>query len=315
MEIATKYHPRVKFITYAALCAVLLMMTPAARIAQAQTVLRWKLTAGDALAIEKHQETESTVAFSGKSAATKIEVAAELTWRVTAADEEKITLTQTIDHVSIKLTTPQAAAIEFDSAATGRPTGQARGLAEALTPLVGAEIKIVMNPRGEILEATPMSEAARAFFSADPTKDAPQTPKAALAQLLRRPLVVLPAEAVNVGDAWTVTSELPAAGAAMRQEAEYRLAGVATRDGKPLQQIAVTSKLSPPPDARASKEASGPLSVKSHEHAGTILFSAGDGRVVESEQTQKLQTERTYRETTIVVTLESKQKTTVMPKQ
>jgi len=61
------------------------------------------------------------------------------------------------------------------------------------------------------------------------------------------------------------------------------------------------------------KSAPGKLNVKSHGQSGTILFAPEQGRVAEAEQTQKLVTERSYRETTIVVTLSSKQKTTVRP--
>jgi hypothetical protein len=59
----------------------------------------------------------------------------------------------------------------------------------------------------------------------------------------------------------------------------------------------------------------GTMKIKTHEQTGTILFSADEGRVVEGEQKQKLVTERAYRETMIVVTLSSVQKTRVTPRQ
>src|SRR5439155_1017859 len=145
------------------------------------------------------------------------------------------------------------------------------------------------------------------------TPDASQAPLAAMEQLLRRPLVVLPAEAVNLGDSWKAASDLIGAAGPLRQETEYRLAGTVDQDGKSLQQISMTSKFAARTEGRSSKEPSTPLAVKSHEHTGTILFSASDGRVALAEQTQKLVTERPYRETTIVVTLGSVQKTTVTP--
>src|SRR4051812_35954763 len=63
----------------------------------AQTLLRWKLKPGDAFTVETRQETDSQVAFSGKSATTKIDLALQLTWVVTAANENEIVIKQSID--------------------------------------------------------------------------------------------------------------------------------------------------------------------------------------------------------------------------
>jgi len=93
------------------------------------------------------------------------------------------------------------------------------------------------------------------------------------------------------------------------------------RDGQPIARLEMTAKLDPVaaavPPAKlppGKKPAPGKLAVKSHEQSGTILFAVNQGRVSEAEQTQKLVTERLYREATIVVTLSSQQKTTVMAK-
>jgi hypothetical protein len=53
--------------------------------------------------------------------------------------------------------------------------------------------------------------------------------------------------------------------------------------------------------------------IKEHAQSGTVRFSIDQGRVVSAEQEQKLITERPYRETTIVVSLSSKQTTTIKP--
>jgi hypothetical protein len=118
-------------------------------------------------------------------------------------------------------------------------------------------------------------------------------------QLLRRPLVVLPEKVVTSGDEWTTTSDLQTAAGAFKQQTTYRLKGTAEQGGKTVQRIEMSSKIDP--------------QVKEQKHNGTILFSADEGRVVEAEQTQRLVTERPYRETAIVVTLSSTQKTTVKP--
>ena len=85
-------------------------------------------------------------------------------------------------------------------------------------------------------------------------------------------------------------------------ETKYQLENL---DGKSQAKIAMT--------ANARPGAGSKFNIKDHQHSGTVLFSIEDGRLVEIDQTQKLVTERPYRETTIVVTLSSTQKTTVTP--
>ncbi|HMC10600.1 MAG TPA: hypothetical protein VKH44_04895, partial [Pirellulaceae bacterium] len=115
---------------------IIVAVIAAQPVASGQTLLRWKLKPGEALAVEIEQHTDSQVAFSGKTAATKIYLTLKLGWQVTAADNENFTIRQTVERIQQKITTPQAATIEYDSAATGRPSGQARDLAEAHKPLV-----------------------------------------------------------------------------------------------------------------------------------------------------------------------------------
>jgi uncharacterized protein DUF6263 len=297
-----------------ACCLLTLLALSLPASATAQTLLRWKLKPGDSLALQTRQEIQSQVAFSGKSATTTIDLNVQLTWNVTAADENQITLKQTIEQIQLKLATPQGAAVDFDSAGKARVTGQARDLAEVLKPLIGAEFDVVINIRGEIIDAKPSNDAAKALVSTKDKTNAADSSRAAVEQLLRKPLIVLPAAEVKAGDRWTAANDLTTAAGPLRQEIEYQLTGMTEQDGKQLHTIAMTSKLA----SRAADTAGSPtakMSVKSFEQAGTIVFSAGEGRVVEAEQSQKLGTERTYRETTIVVTLTSTRKTTVKPKQ
>src|SRR4051794_13400642 len=55
--------------------AVFVFVSACPNGAQAQTLLRWKLKPGDAFTVDTRQETESQVAFSGKSVTTTIDLA------------------------------------------------------------------------------------------------------------------------------------------------------------------------------------------------------------------------------------------------
>jgi hypothetical protein len=294
------------------LVAILLTSVLSAGL-QAQTLLRWKLAAGDSFTVEMQQQTESQVAFSGKSAATKIDLDLQLAWDVTAARESTITLKQTIRRIHLKLAAPQGAAVEYDSESNARPTGQARDLAEALRPLIGAELEIAMNARGEIDSAKPANEAAKAAFADGKAAESGDASRGAVQQLLRQSLIVLPEKDVAVGDRWTSTTELTTAAGPMKQETTYQFASIGDRDGKQLCQIETNSKLASISAASAPQAPSAKIALKSHEQTGTILFSAEEGRLIETEQTQKLVTERSYREVTIVVKLDSKQTTKITP--
>src|SRR5262245_49690645 len=113
--------------------------------ASAQTLLRWKLKPGDGFTIEIDQHTDSQVTFSGKSAATKIDLALKLAWKVTAASGDGFTIRQTVERIHETLVTQDMGTIEYDSAVAARPTGQARELAESVKPLIGAEFELTMT--------------------------------------------------------------------------------------------------------------------------------------------------------------------------
>jgi hypothetical protein len=280
--------------------------------ASGQTLLRWKLRAGESFGLVIHQETKSEVAFSAKSATTNIVLDVSLGWAVTASDENELSIKQTIERIVMDLATPQGPAIHFDSALRLRPVGQARDLAEALQPLVGAEFQIKLNPRGEVLMVEPVNEAAKAIYSAIEKKgEAGDAPRATVEKLLRQSLVVLPEKRVNAGESWTTSSELMTAAGPQTQEMVYAFKEISQVDGRPQAEISMESKLIPRNGDASVKGVSPRLKIIDHQQQGKIWFAPEEGRVTSAEQAQKLVTEREYQNTRIVVTLNSTQRTTV----
>lgn len=271
---------------------------------RAQTLLRWKLAAGERLAVAVAQDTNSEVSYSGKTTKTQIKLAMELTWRVIAVENERIRLEQSIGRLSVSFDAPPAGRVQFDSADQAKLTGPAKEIAASLQPLLAAKVEITMNDRGEILEAKEINDAAA---SAGPSAAAALVSQEAIQQLLKQPLVVLPAKPVTIGDNWNTTNELKSALGPAQQTTTFRYTGPAEVEGKTVEVIEVTTTLKLTPATTAK------ITLKEHTQKGTVRFDAAAGRVVSAEQTQKLVTERPYRETTIVVTLGSEQKTTVQP--
>jgi hypothetical protein len=292
--------------------APLLVALNLAGAASGQTLLRWNLKAGDSFGVVIGQETESLVAYGAKSAATKIDVKVILGWTVTAVDESGFSIKQSVERIEMDLATPQGPAIHYDSALRIRPVGQARDLAEALQPLVGAEFEIKLSSRGEVLKAEPVNEPAKALFAANEKGgDRGDAPRATVEKLLRQSLVVLPEKAVTAGESWTTSSELATAAGPQTQETVFTLDKMAQVDGKSQAEISMVSKLSPRVGDSSAKIGSPRLKIVTHEQKGKIWFAPEEGRVTSAEQTQELATEREYQNTKITVKLNSKQQTTV----
>jgi len=276
----------------------------------AQMPLRWKLEPGQSLAVQIDQQTKTKVAFSGKSADTKIELGLTLVWTVDSAAEGKFKIKQKVERITFSLVPQTGAAVKYDSQDKARPAGQARQVAESVKPLLGAEVLLTMDGRGQILETSPANEAAERLFAADDPQSGVFS-RQSVQTLLRQPLAILPAKEVATGDKWSdEPREISSAAGKFQQATEHSLAGQVEEDGQKLERIEVTAKLTPAADKAGAAKTS-KLTLKSHEQSGTLLFSADQGRLVRAEQTQKLTTERPYRETTITVDLESKQTTTI----
>ena len=288
--------------TYICLLGICLLFT-AAR-AHGEASLAWKLKPGESLHVAIEQKTDSQIAFSGKAAKTTIELTLVLGWNVLSADDSGFKIRQTVERIRQKLSTQQAGTIEFDSASSSRQTGPAADLATSLRPLVGVSFDLTMSPRGEITVAEPSNEPAKALLAALETAAAGDpAARGAVEQLLRRPLLVLPEKPVNQNDTWSTTAERNTAAGPLKIDTTYELQSLSDQGGKQVASIAMSAKVAP--------SSGGGLKVTDSQHSGEIDFSLSDGRVIRIDQTQKLTTERPYRDTTIIVTLTSTQKTTM----
>jgi hypothetical protein len=291
-------------------CSMLLF---AAAPALAQAPLRWQLKEGQSLAVKIDQVTTTKVAFSGKSADTKIELGLELRWTVDSVADGQFKIKQTVERITFSLEPQTGAAVKYDSQDKTRPSGQARQVADAVKPLLGAEVLITMSNRGQVVATAPANAAAEKLFASDDPENGVFS-RQSVETLLRQPLAVLPEKPVTDGDKWSEEPrEIASAAGNFTQATEHVLAGqVEEEEGKTLAKIESKATLTPAVGgaAKAAK-----LTVKSHEQTGTILFSTDEGRLVRAEQAQKLSTARPYRETVIAVALDSKQTTTIGPAQ
>lgn len=285
------------------LLVVLIASFPTA--AKAQTALAWKLKSGETLSVEMTQHTESRVGFSSKSADTKIDLHLRLTWFVQDVSTDAIQIKQTIDQVRATFSGTGGTA-EFDSASKARVIGPAKQLADSMRPLVGAQFEIVFTPQGEVKSAKPLNDAAQSLLAgSDKSSDSSVS---SLKQLASQAIVPLPEQPVAVGDKWTATSTLQSGPGPHQHETTYAFAELRDDNAAQVARISITGRLLEEP--LQGQKSPTQLRVKAHEQTGSILFAVDTGRPTLVEQTQQLKTERTYRDTTIEVTLDSKLKMT-----
>ena len=171
---------------------------------------------------------------------------------------------------------------------------------------------VTMNARGEVLAAEPNAMRA-ALWKTPGKKIGGAGGKKSTEELLKRSIVLLPEKPVEAADAspakWTKEREVEIPIGKVKQATEFVYAGEVDEAGQKLDKIDFTSKLTLVPGGAKSLK----LTLKDQTQTGHALFSAEQGRVVSAEQTQKLVTEAPYRETIIIVTVESTVKTVVSP--
>jgi hypothetical protein len=272
----------------AALLVVLLFASLSA--AQSPTLLRWKFKQGDKLTIAVTEDFQVTQRIKDKDVPTTVSQQFDMTWTVRAVDAEgTATIAQRIERIRARLLQSGEDVGGFDSAGSEPPSGVWVALGPVLKSMVGAEFSLKMTAQGEIVELTvpqptvdaisklPKLGQLREFFSAEGLK-----------QLMGGSLVVLPAEAVPAGHAWTVTRKArnPLAGPQV-VTAAFSYVGPEQRGGKQLQKITVDLDTLPDQAVGINPQAQA-AQVKQQDGKGFIFFDNAAGRVLESELRQTM---------------------------
>jgi hypothetical protein len=278
-----------------ALC-VLLSLT--GQSANAEELLRWKLTAGESLSYQFTQSTQTETAGTGKPMRVGIDTAMTVNWKVDSVDANRVsTITQTIDKFSVTLKTDKLDPITYDSAAKSPPLGPAREIADTIGKLIGVPCQIQMTDRGEISSVESVEPLQRALGpAADKASNKLLTP-AQISGMLRQAAVILPEKAIAEGNSWEMKQEISTPTGQIEQTSQFTYLGMADHGGKMQNKITVKATFALLPSADKTP----PLKIIEGQQNGTLWFDSTAGRFVSSELTQKLVTERPYRDMTIRV--------------
>ena len=264
-----------------ALALAAIVFALSATPAHAQTNLRWKFAAGDKLQYTLAQKITSVGITAGMEITTTSDVTMDLHWDIKSVDANGVAdMTQTIDRVRFKMNAPLTA-IEFESQAQAKPE---EVVSSALTSLMGGLVKVPFS-----LKVTPQGEPKDFVVPEKVLKQIKSSPVAAnlgplftaqgLEQLLTEVLIPFPAEPVAKGHRWERKLESKT----QTIETQYTYIGPEAREGRELEMVTYTTKLTLPAAAR--------VVIKTQKAEGKLAFDLAAGRIVDSSVEQSAEME------------------------
>ncbi len=277
-------------------------------VAASETLLRWKFAEGQRLEVTVDQHTVTETTGAGKPTGIEITMQSRMTWTVDSVDADGTAqIMQRFERFAVTMKSGTAEPIEYASDSETKPIGSAADIAAAVSPVIGADFTVTMTARGAI-RAVKLSDAATEAFAAVESPALKQLFSAeGITQLLGQAAVELPEQAVALDSNWTATLTTPSPLGTLKQSRTYTLAAPEDVDGKTLERINITGQL----EIEVSEKSPSKLKLLDQELTGTMQFDVEAGRLASSQSTQKLTTERPYREFKIKVETTASTNTTI----
>jgi len=235
----------------------------------------------------------------------------QISWTIDSVDPSgEAQITQRFERFAVTMKSGNAEPIEYASDSARKPSGSAAEIAAAVAPVIGADISVTMTDRGAIRAVKLSDAAAEAFASVESPALKQLFSAEGISKLLGQAAVELPEQAVATDGSWTSSFTTPSPLGTLKQDRTYTLVAGDDSNGETLERINITGRL----EIGASEQAPRKLKLIDQELAGSMYFDAVAGRLVKSQTTQKLTTERPYREFKIKVQTTATTKTTISPR-
>jgi len=299
-------------VKFAAATLTLLLFATSLPIAEAATLLRWKLREGQGFQVQVVQNSKTETTVNDRTVKMSLDMRMDMTWTVDSVDQMGVaTISQKFTRMRIDMDTPSVGKVVFDTEGENRAGELTEGLADALGPLMNAKFSVQMTPRGEIVEVDIPQETAAAIKKATATSKLRQLLSVeGMTQLLQQSLAKLPDKAIEPDHQWTVETTTPSPLGLLKQTHKYTYRGAVQRKGASLDKIDVVTDLTLEPSKEAAAKK---LSVKSHQQSGSLFFDADAGRFVATDIQQTLVSETPFRDLRILVSVETTSKTELTP--
>ncbi len=255
--------------------------------------LRWKLSIGDVLTYNVQNTMETEAVVSGTRSRSSMTQTMRMVWKVTdrAADGSMV-LSQVIQQIIVEMKPNGVDTIRFDSASRDMPDDPiVRSLGHVFNRIVDQEFVVRMAPTGRILDVRIPPGLLTALKTA-----AVGTPAGldddALRQMLAQTSVLLPADAVNIGDQWDSrqTIELPLATLEMSARMTWTGRGA---DGLAEIRYEPSIRLEPRDDSPVR------VMLRKSSGSGQVRFDMERGRVTQMELNLNMNMETVMRGRTV----------------
>lgn len=285
---------RFKFRSAAWLALALAVIS--ANVTSAAEVLKWKFKEGEKLDYALQQKADILIDANGVEFDIKVAQTMDLKWNVkSVAADGTVELTQTVDRVQLKMSTPFTGEFVYDSKdEANAPTGEIWDrMGGPIKALVGGEFQVKLKPNGTVEEIklpeklVELLGESKGGGAQSMMMGGGMFTESAIKQIIEQSILTLPEEGVADGVTWNKKMENKL-GPIGTQKFDTTLSyqGVEKRDGLDLTKIATKTEMTFEPNADSDVDIE--MEVTSQEGAGTVLFDSKAGRVIESKNVQKM---------------------------
>lgn len=256
--------------------------------AWAQTPLRWKFTAGETLQYLLTLRTTNLAASGGGGLTTTLQIG--LQQKVESVDAARVaSITQTIARIHVRIDSASGAS-EYDTTSGKKPEGMVQYMGPMLHAVLNKPVRFKLGPSGQIAGLTLVKGKAEEIKKAVGGDELGRLfSEAGIAHLLG--VIPLPEEPLSPGARWpqAVTMSNPVLGK-QSVETVYTFQGVENRSGQALARITSTSQTSFPEGSQQSVV----VKILEQNTHGTAYFDPATGRLVESEQEERMRLQVTF---------------------
>lgn len=265
------------------------------RVCPGQQSLAWDWRPQDCFRIVTTQDVAMIAEVGEKSVRMSHRTAVQVAWQVTEVDSDGTAeIKHSVERMKIRLKSPAADDVVYDSAANETAAGPAKQLAAAVDPLLKTGATMKISPTGQVTDVR-LSENAEAL----PKKNTGAAQafsrfftQAGVVELTGLTQLALPERPVAVGDRWDRAGETETGLGSFARKTTYERIDDETRDNRKLARISLTGTLTPvePSEPRLPGEPDRPAAVRIEEQdiRGTILFDKAAGHPVEAVFQQRL---------------------------
>lgn len=270
--------------------------------------LKWKFKQGDAFEVSLSQATNINSKIDQRVKDVNSKLVLSMEWTVESVDDStgNATITQSIDRVQLEmLSLPMGAGkpVNIDTGSDENKKGFEAKLLKQLGPLVGVSYEVIMSPLGEIVDVTVPEKTLEAIRKAPGSLRLRQLlSKPGLNDLFGQSAVVLPDSAPSSSTPWTVKNTITTEAGTYDRQHSYQWTGNRQDNGKTLADIKMSTTITPAVD---DKTTAPDVKFVSFEGNGDLEMNVTDGHFTSTKTVNKMQTEKSYREKTIITTVTS----------